>query len=205
MTSIVSWTMIGVFLLSLLISSFSNLPNYEVSPGPVGSASLLLLWVLMLIHFFKNRSLKRKVWWGISLIIFSWIAGVIYFWRVYQPNNRVDKIEKFKLANPTFYKYFKIIVVCAIITILHQFFFSNFYLVFGIPFFDTYSLIVEKIIYFPVFVFLSTLYKALNVDLVGAPSRHLFFLGHAVNLLYTMGLYAAVYVLFSKVKRLRHG
>jgi hypothetical protein len=51
----------------------------------VGCVSFVLFWILMLVHFFRNRDkTKHPVAWGFSLIFVSWIAAFAYYFAIYR-------------------------------------------------------------------------------------------------------------------------
>jgi hypothetical protein len=44
-----------------------------------GVVGFFSFWFSVLAHFFGNRNLNHKVFWGFCLIFFSWLAALIYY------------------------------------------------------------------------------------------------------------------------------
>lgn len=48
-------------------------------------------WFSMLADFFRNTDIKNRVVWGFSLILFWWIASLLYFFMHFLPRVRSSK------------------------------------------------------------------------------------------------------------------
>ncbi len=59
--------------------AFKDLGFMDKAIFLLGITSLFCFWFLMLADFFKNKEIKHKVIWGFCLILFSWLASIIYY------------------------------------------------------------------------------------------------------------------------------
>lgn len=76
-----------------LLDSVNGVEWTELSPlGQVTAIWLTLsifgLWFWMLADFFRGRPLKHRVAVGFMLLLFNWLAAVIYFLAVYVPHHK---------------------------------------------------------------------------------------------------------------------
>jgi hypothetical protein len=204
MKKIICSSLLAISLLSLLVSSYKNFPYYEVELGPVGGIALFSLWAWMLLDLIKSTTASKKLIWVVSFIIFNTFAAVIYFFRVFNPKEpQIEFIQKLKIEHQSACKVINLVIISFTITILHLFFVSNFYIIFGIPFPELYSLIVNKIIYMPLGIFLEGFYNIIGVDLTLDPVRNIELFTHTASIAYTTLLYMIVLFIGSKIPNLK--
>jgi hypothetical protein len=203
MKSILGFALIGVLLFSSFVSYLSNYQYYKATPGPLGVLSVFILWIWMVIDFFRRKGLPHKIRWGISLLVFNWIASIIYFVVVFQQNqNKIGFFENIKLKNPTFYRYFILVILSSVITICHFSFFTMVYGTFGIPFQEFYTVVVDGIVYAPMSLFLEAVYRLAGVDFVSPPKEVAIFT-HVVSFIYTFLLYLLLIMVLSHFRKSR--
>jgi hypothetical protein len=203
MKSIIGFALIGLFFLSMLVSYFSDYHHSQADPGPLGFFPVFILWIWMVIDLIRAKNFLHRTRWGIFLLIFNWIAAIVYFVTVYyRKQNKIDFFETFKLINPRFYRYLILIMLSSIITLSHFLFFSMLYRRFGIPFPNFYNVVVSGILYAPMVFYLKLVYTLANVDL-SSPPEEVWIFSHVVNFIYTFILYFLLTIAISHFRRTR--
>ena len=75
-------------------------PTYVKIILPVVLVSMFGFFVLMLADFFSHRDVSNPILVGFSLLLFNWIAILIYFWFVVNRRNMSKKNLK-ERSSPT--------------------------------------------------------------------------------------------------------
>jgi hypothetical protein len=191
---VIGFALIAFITISLLVSELTHYLVYEVRLYPAAILAGLVLWVWMLVDFVRTRkAIRKRVAWGISLILGSWIAALGYFIFIYSPrqeawNRTLEwKSEHSKMAN-----LFEVAGAALCITVLHRFVMANIYLVIGIPFPTAYNLVVNKLLYGPLAFVLALGYSAAGLDTSIQPSDTVRFIANAANFSYTFLLFLIV-------------
>ncbi len=201
MKTTIAFTLIITFLSSLLISDFSNLPNYQVEPGVIGGISIMLFWLLMVIDFYKNKEIKKKFLIGVCLVIFNWIASFFYFAFHFIPRNETPKFwGNLIKESPQRIKVIKLVSIAFSLTILQRLFMSKILLAVGMPFPELYNLIINKFLYFPVQSLLKIFYTIIKID-INNPSYSVYAFSNFIDIFYTFILFYIAAAFFYRFKQ----
>jgi hypothetical protein len=73
------------FVLGRSGAEFDNIKIYVTAISAISGISL---WVLMLSDFFRRVDINSRVLWGLMFLFFSPITAVIYFLKIYFPQER---------------------------------------------------------------------------------------------------------------------
>jgi hypothetical protein len=180
----------------------TNYPVYDVNPGVYGIVPVFSLWILMLVDCFKRSNLKNKVLWIICLFIFNWVVGVIYFIFIFRKEKiNLKIIETFKVNHPNYYNKICLSAIAIALATCQLLFMSIFLTTFGIPFYEIYNLVVNKIIYFPHYLLLNTFYTIANVNTDARPSFGIGLFISLSGVIYTSLLYFAGLILYQRIKQ----
>lgn len=91
-----SFILMGVFLFSLITLSALQISSFEqtnkgifesifIVTGYVSALSLILLWATCIWDCLGNKKLKSRSWVFWSLVLFNWVASIIYFFKFIYP------------------------------------------------------------------------------------------------------------------------
>ncbi|PLX93560.1 MAG: hypothetical protein C0621_07215 [Desulfuromonas sp.] len=196
MKLLITYCLLGIFLLSTLVSSFVNFPAYQIEPSPIGQMACVSFWAFMLWELIKNHNLKPKLTWGLGFFLFGIITAFVYFVKIFIPENEHKKLN-FRINSSS--DYTKIFILSFCVAILQMYICSIIYMSVGIPFPEIYNLIVNEIIYLPAVLFLKTLYSVTSVNM-HEHSWGIGILSEGVTFIYTCLLYSAIIYIILRIK-----
>lgn len=185
--------------LSLFYSYLTHYERYELPMNGVTIASVIIFYLLMVRDFSKRKTLKNRTFWGVLLLVGSWIGASIYFFKIY------CQTTKTILPFSTSQKYsnlFKLLYFSFCITLVHNWLLSHLSLIYSIHSNSIYQLLVNDILYKP-FTFSLVKYLELNnISTEVIPNTPTRVTIHFLNFAYTAILYVAAMLAFSKIKEI---